>query len=67
MMIMKGERPLDWALWVDAESELADLESVKHQEIKLMKFCQVVKSKDRLYKKNHGNGPQRLGTSKGDH
>ena len=51
MMIMKAERPLDWAMRIDAESELADLETLKPQESKLLKFCQELKSEDQLYEK----------------
>ena len=51
MNIMKGKRPRDWALRIDAESDLADLESLKPQEIKLMKFCQGLKSDDILCEK----------------
>ena len=50
MKIMKGERPLDWEMRIDAEAELADLKSFKPQEIKLMEFCQGLKD-DRLYEK----------------
>ena len=32
-MIMKGEKPLAWALRIDNEGELADLEALKPQEI----------------------------------
>ena len=35
---MKGETPLDWALRINAEGELADIQYMKPQEIKLMKF-----------------------------
>ena len=48
---MKGERALDWAMRIDAEAELADLQSIKPREIKLMKFCQGLKD-DRLYEKS---------------
>ena len=51
MKIMKGKRPLDLAMRIDAESDHAYLESIKPQEIKLMKFCQGLKSEDRLYEK----------------
>ena len=40
---MKRERPLDWAMIIDAEAELADLQSIKQKEIKLMTFCQWLK------------------------
>ena len=39
MKIIKGERALDRAIRIDAKAELADLESIKPQEIKLIKFC----------------------------
>ena len=48
LMIMKGEKPLAWAMRINKESELADLERLKPQEIKLMKFCQGLKAEDRL-------------------
>ena len=48
-MIMKGEKPLAWALRIDNEGELADLETLKPQEIKLMKLFQGLKAEDRLY------------------
>ena len=50
MKPMKGKRALDRAMWIDAEAELADLQSIKPQEIKLMKLCQGLKD-DRLYEK----------------
>ena len=37
LMVMKGEKPLEWAMRIDEEAELADLETLKPQEIKLMK------------------------------
>ena len=43
MKPMEGKRALDWAMRIDAEGELADLQSIKPQEIKLMKFCQGLK------------------------
>ena len=48
---MKGERQLDWAMRIDAESYLANLQSLKPQEMKFMKLCQGLKSEDRLYEK----------------
>ena len=48
MMIMKGEKPLAWAMRIDKEGELADLETLKPQEIKLMRFCQGLKAEDWL-------------------
>ena len=49
MMIMKAEKPFAWAMRIDKEGELADLETLKPQEIKSMKFCQGLKAEDRLY------------------
>ena len=49
MMIMKGEKPLTWAMRIDEEAELADLKTLKPQEIKLMELCHGLKSEDRLY------------------
>ena len=49
MMIMKGEQPLAWAMRIDEEGDLANLKTLKPQEIKLMKFCQGLKSEDQLY------------------
>ena len=49
MMIMKGEKPLAWAMRIDEEGELANLQRLKAQELKLMKFCQGLKAEDRLY------------------
>ena len=48
MMIMKGEKSLAWAMRIDKEGELADLETLKPQEIKLMRFCQGLKAEDWL-------------------
>ena len=57
MKPMKGKRALDRAMWIDAEAELADLQSIKPQEIKLMKLCQGLKD-DRLYEKNTQMDPR---------
>ena len=50
MKPMKGERPLDWAMRINAEAELADLQYINPQEIKLINYCQGLKS-ERLYEK----------------
>ena len=49
LMIMKGEGKLEWAMRIDEVAELADLESIKAQDLKLMKYCQCVKAEDKLY------------------
>ena len=43
MKPMNGEIPLDWAMRIDAEAELADMQSMIPQEIKLMNLCQGLK------------------------
>ena len=50
MKPLKGEGPLDWAMRIDAEAELADKKLIKPLEFKLMKLCQGLKDK-RLYEK----------------
>ena len=40
MKPLKGERPLDWSMRIDAMAELADMQLIKPQEIKSMKLCQ---------------------------
>ena len=37
-MILKGEVALEWAMGIDEVAELADLESIKVQDMKLMKY-----------------------------
>ena len=49
MMIMKGEKPLVWAMRIDNEGELVDLETFKPQEIQKTKNFQGLKAEDRLY------------------
>ena len=34
---------------INEEGELADLESIKAQDVKLMKYCNGLKSEDSLY------------------
>ena len=46
----KGGDPLDWAMMIDAEVELADMQSSKPQKFKFMKFCRGLKD-ERLYEK----------------
>ena len=48
-MILKGEGALEWAMGIDEVAELADLESIKVQDMKLMKYYQGLKSEDKLY------------------
>ena len=51
LMIMKGEGYMEWAARINQISELADLDGIKSQDLKLMKFCQGLKQSDRLYDK----------------
>ena len=50
-MIMKGEGYVERAARINQISELADLDGIKSQDLKLMKFCQGLKQSDRLYDK----------------
>ena len=49
LIIMKGEGKLEVAMRIDDMAKLADLESIKVQGLKLMKYCQRLKSEDKLY------------------
>ena len=40
LMIMKGEGYLEWAMRINEISDLADLDSIKSQDLKLIKYCQ---------------------------
>ena len=39
-LIMKGEGYLEWAMRINEISDLADLDSIKSQDLKLIKYCQ---------------------------
>ena len=39
----RGKTPIDNGMRIDAKAELADMQSINPQEIKLMKFCQEQK------------------------
>ena len=41
-----GEIPLDWALRIQEQAELGDLEDIRPQELMMMKFCQGFKDQD---------------------
>ena len=51
LMTIKGESYVEWAARINQVSELADLDGIKSQNLKLMKFCQGLKQSDRLYDK----------------
>ena len=41
----QGKSPILWASRIDEEVDLADLENIKSQELKLMKFCHGLNDK----------------------
>ena len=49
LMIMKGEGHVEWAMRINELAELADLDSISSQDLKLMKYCQGLKPDDKLY------------------
>ena len=49
LMILKGESYVEWAMQINELSELADLDSIQSQDLKLMKYCQGLKPEDKLY------------------
>ena len=51
LMIKKVGGYLEWAAKINQISEIADLEGIKSQDLKLMKFCQRLKQSDMLYDK----------------
>ena len=50
LIIRKGEGYIECAMRIDEISELADLDGIKSQYLKL-KYCQGLKQNDRLYNK----------------
>ena len=49
MRIMKYEGKVEWAMMVTEIADLTDLESIKAQELIVLKYCQGLKPDDRLY------------------
>ena len=49
LKIEKGENKLEWAYRLQQAAEMADLESIKAQELKFLKYCQGLKPDDKLY------------------
>ena len=49
LKIRKDEGKLDWAMRLQEAADLADLESIKAQELKFLKYCQGLKTDDKLY------------------
>ena len=51
MIIMKEEGHLERAMRINEMAELADLDAINAQYLKLMKYCQGLKAEDKLYDK----------------
>ena len=49
LMILKGEGYVEWAMRINELSDLADLDSIQSQDLKLMKYCQGLKPEDKLH------------------
>ena len=51
LMRTKDEGYIKWANRINQQSELANLEGIKVQDLQLMKYCQGLHKTDRLYNK----------------
>ena len=51
LMQVKGEGYIQWANRNNQQSELANMEGIKAQDLQLMKYCQGLQKTDRLYDK----------------
>ena len=49
LSMLKGEGKMEWAFRLEQAAEMANLEDIQAQELKFLKYCQGLKTDDKLY------------------